>query len=106
MIRPYLRDLINEHRPIMELNNNTNNSNNNTNNSNNNANNNSSNNTSNSNNEENDRAEWKIQLVLQNNFISDKDFEDTCTIYSASKPVEIFVGSDTENAIDHFLTQF
>ena len=57
VIRPYLRDLINEHRPIMELNNNTNNSNNNTNNSNNNANNNSSNNTSNSNNEENDRAE-------------------------------------------------
>ena len=37
---------------------------------------------------------------MQNNFISDKDFEDTCTIYSASKPVEIFMGSDTENAID------
>ena len=30
-----------------------------------------------SNNEENDRAEWKIQLVMQNNFISDKNFEDT-----------------------------
>ena len=68
MIRPYLRDLINEHRPIIELNNNTNNSNNNTNNSNNNTtNNNSINNTNNSNNEENDRAEWKIQLVMQNN---------------------------------------
>ena len=25
-----------------------------------------------SNNEKNDRAEWKIQLVMQNNFISDK----------------------------------
>ena len=48
MIRQYLRDLTNEHRPIMELNNNnnTNNSNNNTNNSNNNT-----------NNEGNDRAE-------------------------------------------------
>ena len=43
---------------------------------------------------ENDRAEWKIQLVMQNNFISDKNFEDTRTIYSASKPVEIFMGSN------------
>ena len=97
MIRPYLRDLINEHKPTVELNNT--NSNNNTNKSNNNTNN-SNNNTNNSNNEENDRAEWKIQLVMQNNFISDKNFEDTRTIYSASKPVEIFMGSDTENAID------
>ena len=37
---------------------------------------------------------------MQNNFISVKDFEDTRTIYSASKPVEIFMGSDTENIID------
>ena len=53
-----------------------------------------------SNNEENDSAEWKIQLVMLNNFISDKNFEDTRTIYSASKPVEICMGSDIENAID------
>ena len=32
---------------------------------------------------------------MQNNFISDKDFEDTCAIYSVSRPVEIFMGSDT-----------
>ena len=37
---------------------------------------------------------------MQNNFFSDKYFEDTCTIYSTSKPVEIFMGSDIENAID------
>ena len=46
------------------------------------------------------RAGWKIQLIMQNNFIFVKDFEDTRTIYSASKPVEIFMGSDTENIID------
>ena len=57
---------MNEHKPTVELNNTNSNSNNNTNNSN--------NNTNNSNNEENDRAEWKIQLVMQNNFISDKNF--------------------------------
>ena len=71
VIRPYLRDLINNHKPTME-----------------------------SNNEENDRAEWKIQLVMQNNFISNKKFEDTRTIYSASKPAEIYMSSDTENAFD------
>ena len=49
---------------------------------------------------ENDRAEWKIQFVMQNNFISDKNFEDTCTIYSASRPVEIHMGSDRENVVD------
>ena len=70
MIKPYLRDLIDNHKPTME-----------------------------SNDKENDRAEWKIELVMQNNFISDKDFEDTWTIYSASKPVEIYMGSDTENDI-------
>ena len=52
VIRPYLRDLINKHKPIMELNNN-NNSNNNNSNTNSNSNNNNSNN----------RAEWKIQLI-------------------------------------------
>ena len=75
MIRPYLTDLTNEHKPTAELNN-------------------TNNNTNNSNNEKNDRAEWKIQLVMQNNFISDNNFENTCTVYSASKPVEIFMGSD------------
>ena len=71
MIKPYLRDLINNHKPTDE-----------------------------SNNEENDRAEWKIQLVMQNNFISHKDFEDTRTIYLASESVEIFMGSDTNDVID------
>ena len=121
VIRPYLRNLINDLKPKMELNNNditntnnntntnntntntnTNNDNNNTNTNNNNNNNNSSN-TNNNNTNTNttsNRAEWKIQLIMQNNFTSVKDFEDTRTIYSASKPVEIFLGSDTESIID------
>ena len=83
----------------MELNNNNSNS---INNNNNNINNNNNNANTNSN-----RAEWKIQLIMKNNFISVKDFEDTRTIYSASRPVEIFMGSDTENIIDiRFLIQF
>ena len=91
VIRPCLRDLINEHKPTVELNNNNNN-NNNTDNNNNIDNNNNNNN-------KNNRAEWKIQIIIKNNFISVKGFEDTCTIYLASKPVEIFMGSDTKNII-------
>ena len=94
MIRPHLRNLRNNYKPIMELNNNNNNSINN-----NNINNNDNNNNNNANTNSN-RAEWKIQLIMENNFVSVKDFKDTRTIYSASRPVEIFMGSDTENIID------
>ena len=42
---------------------------------------------------------------MQNNCISTKDFEETRIIYSASKPVEVFMGTDTDCAIDrHFDT--
>ena len=37
---------------------------------------------------------------MQNSCISTKNFEETRTIYSASEPVEIFMGSDTEDVID------
>ena len=88
VIRPYLRNLINDHKPIMELDNNNNNNNTNT------------TNNINTTTTNIDRAEWKIQLTIKNRFISVKDFEDTRTIYSASRPVEIFMGSDTEIIID------
>ena len=51
MIRPYLKDLLNEHKPTVELNSNNNNNNNN-----------------------NNRAEWKIQVTMQNSCISTKIF--------------------------------
>ena len=87
MIRPYLRDLISEHKPTMELNNDKNN-------------NNSNNNNKNNNDNDTDRAEWKIQLTMQNSCISTKSFEETRTIYTKREPFEIFMGSNTEDAID------
>ena len=54
----------------------------------------------NNNNNDTDRAEWKIQLTMQNSCISTRSFEETLTIYTNSEPVEIYIGSDTENAID------
>ena len=44
--------------------------------------------------------EWKIQLVMQNNCISTKNFDDTHTVYSASKPADAFMGSNTDETID------
>ena len=71
MIRPYFRNLINDHKPIMESNNTK---------TNNNTNNNKKNNTNNDTNTtttHSNRVEWKIQLIIKNNFSSVKDFEDT-----------------------------
>ena len=81
MIRPYLRVLINEHKPIDESNNEPNDE-------------------SNDENDDTDRAEWKIQLKIQNSCISTKIFEETCTLYTKTEPVEIFTGSDTNDVID------
>ena len=71
MIGPYLRDLIDGHKPTTELNNN-----------------------------DDEHGEWKIQLVMQNKCISTKNFEDTCDVYSTRKPIEIFMGVDIDDTID------
>ena len=52
VIRPYLRDLINDYKPTAELNNNNNNNNNN----------------------KSNRAKWKIQLKMHVKCISTKGF--------------------------------
>ena len=79
MIGPYLWDLINDHKPTEELDKNGNN---------------------NANNSHTIRGEWKIQLMVQNNSISTKNFENTSTIYSACKPVNVFMVNDTKYVID------
>ena len=69
MIRPYLRDLLNENKPTAELNNNNNN---------------------------NNKAEWKIQLQMHIKCISTKSFENKCTMNPKSEPVEIFMVISTK----------
>ena len=71
MIRPYLRDMINDHKTPMRLPNNKTTS-----------------------------GEWKIQLIILNKCISNKNFEETRDIYLASNNIEIFMGSDTNNIVD------
>ena len=92
MIRPDLRDLINRHKPIERLNNNTN-----ANNYNNYTNN---NNTDNNNNNNTDRGEWKIMLRMYIKCISTKRFNETRTMHPKSRQVEFYMGNDTENVIN------
>ena len=66
----------------------------------NNNNNSNNNNVNNNNNNNNNRGEWKIQLTMQNSCISTRSFEETRTIYTKSEPLEIFMGSNTEDVID------
>ena len=94
MIRPYLSDLINKHKPKERVNNNTDtdNTDNNNNNNNNNDNDNNNNNT--------ERGEWKIMLSMYISCISAKSFNETRTMHPKSKQVEVHMGSNTENVID------
>ena len=64
MIRPYLRDLINEHKPIDESNDDDNDGD-----------------DDDDDDDDTDHAEWKIQLSMQDSCISTRNFEETCTIY-------------------------
>ena len=74
MVRRYLRDL-NDHKIPMKL-------------------------TDKVINDETKFGEWKIQLIMLNNCTSSKKFEETCPIYSANVPVEILMGSDTDDIIE------
>ena len=77
MIRSYLRDLINNHKPTME-----------------------------SNNEENARPEWKIQLVMQNNFFLIKILK-TLEPYIQQVNLSKFIWVVTQKMLlIHFLIQF
>ena len=93
LIRPYLRDLINKYKVIEELNNNNNNNNN-------------SNNNNNNNNNDADRGEWKNQLKMHINCIFTRSFKEKCTMHPVSEPVEIFMGSERNDAIDRLFNTF
>ena len=75
MIRPYLRDLINNHQAPLE---------------------------GYSGNDNNLHGEWKIQLTMQINFVSSLDPGEIRTVDSKNKNIEILVGSKTDNIIELF----
>ena len=79
MIGPFLRDLINKHKPIERLNNNTD-----TNNTDNNS---TTTNNNDNNNNNTERGEWEIMLRMYINFISTKSFNETHTMHPKSKQI-------------------
>ena len=75
MIRPYLIDMINDHKAPLKLPDKEIDS-------------------------ENNFGEWKIQIKMRNICISSKRFEETRTIYSPSNKVKILIGIETDDIID------
>ena len=79
MIRPYLSDIINDHKTPKKLKFH------------------SSNGVADY---ETQFAEWKIQLTMQINFISSKDSGETRTMYTNSRNVETMTSSETNDIIE------
>ena len=46
------------------------------------------------------KREWKIQLTMQITFISHKDSEETRTMYTKSRNIEIMEGDETDEIIE------
>ena len=51
-------------------------------------------------------GEEKIQLIMLNNWISNKNFEEACARYSVSNNTEILIGSKIGDNIDELLNFF
>ena len=51
-------------------------------------------------------SEWKIQLTMAINFISSKDSDETQTMHTKSNTAEIMIGSKTDEIIKDFLESF
>ena len=45
------------------------------------------------------KREWKIQLTMHITFISQKDSEETRTMYTKSRNIEIMEGGKTDESI-------
>ena len=50
--------------------------------------------------------EWKIQLTMAINFISSKDSDETRTMHTKSNDVEIMIGSETDEIIEELFESF
>ena len=51
-------------------------------------------------------SEWKIQLTMAFNFISSKDSDETQTMHTKSNKVEIMIGSKTNEIIKNLFESF
>ena len=84
MIKPYLRDLINNHKTHGSARHHS----------------------GNKSWTEKTSSEWKIQLTMAINFISSKDSDETRTMHTKSNNVETMVGSETNEIIEELSKSF
>ena len=52
------------------------------------------------------QSEWKIQLTMAINFISSKDSDETRTMHAKSNNVEIMMGSETDKIFEELFKSF
>ena len=52
------------------------------------------------------QSEWKIQLTMPINFISSKDSDETRTMHAKSNNVEILMGSETNGNVEELFKSF
>ena len=52
------------------------------------------------------QSEWKIQLTMAINFISSKDSDETCTMHTKSNNAEIMMGSEADEIIEELFESF
>ena len=84
MIRPYLRDIINDHKTQGKWRIHS----------------------GNKTIEHKTHSEWKIQLTMGIDFISSKDSDETRTMHTKSNNVEIMMGSETDEIIEELFKSF
>ena len=84
MIKPYLNDMINDHKTqgVWRIH------------------------SGNTISEHKTQSEWKIQLAMANDFISSKDSDETRTMRAKSNYVEIMIGSETDEIIKELFKSF
>ena len=51
-------------------------------------------------------SEWKIQLIMKNNFISSLDINDTRIMHTKSDNIEIMNGTETFDIINELFKSF
>ena len=56
--------------------------------------------------EQKTQSEWKIQLTMAINFISSKDSDEIRTMYTKSNNMEIMMGSETDKIIEELFKSF
>ena len=83
MIRPYLRDMINNHKAPIKLKD-----------------------PSGKIIDNDSYGEWKIQLTIQISFISSLDTGEICTMDSKSKNIKIWMGNETNDIINKLFESF